>query len=146
MKCIAELLEMREIAVENERIRQLELDRKAQEDFLYYTAKTIEFCENTVAPALEEIAVKTIKEIKLNFKITAMNTDRLGNEFFHLLKSEGHIYADYRESFEPRGDWFSIEVLKAYLDKHCIKCELVPMEYWRYGCGCHKGYDLKIFI
>lgn len=146
MKCMAELLEMREIAIEEERIRQLELDRKAQEDFLFYTAKTIEFCETVIAPTLEEIAIKTIKDIKVNFKTTSIDTDRLGNEFFQLLKSEGCIYADYRESFTPHGDWISVEVLKTYLEKHCIKCELSPMEYWQYGCGCHKGFNLKIYI
>jgi hypothetical protein len=80
---MAELLEMREVALENERLRQLELDRQAAIEFHSIACDTIKFCEEVIAPQLEKIAIGSVKEIKIELKTSDFHTDRLGNLLFY---------------------------------------------------------------
>lgn len=143
---MAELLEMREVAIEEERLYQLELDMKAAIDFSKVIKNTIYFCEEEVSSKLENEAKNSLNNIEAVFKVTDMTEDRLGNTFTTILRSEGHIYADYRESFAPKGERISLDALVAYLDQFCIKCEVTEMTYWRYGHSCKRGFDLRIYI
>lgn len=147
MKCMAELLEMREVALENERLRQLELDKQAAITFHGITCNTIKFCEEVIAPQLEEIAIGSVKEIKIELRTSDFHKDRLGNLLFNQLKYAGKPYVDNRDSYDClwRVD-YSKEVLDKYLADHCLKTMWVKDGYWSYGCGYKDGYILRISI
>jgi hypothetical protein len=147
MKCMAELLEMREVALENERLRQLELDKQAAITFHGIACNTIKFCEEVIAPQLEEIAIGSVKEIKIELRISDFHKDRLGNLLFNQLKYGGKPYVDNRDSYDRlwRVD-YSKEVLEKYLADHCLKTTWVADGYWSYGNGYKDGYILRISI
>lgn len=144
MLCAAELLQVKERAEKAYQEEQARLDMECAIQLIKKAEKTIEFCKEVVGKDLQEKA-EARKELKVEYWIK-IYTDRLNNELFRLIKPDGYVYADGMASMDSAGDYYSLTALQDYLEGHCYKVKIEPIEYKTYGLGTRHGKKIIITI
>jgi hypothetical protein len=144
MLCAAELLQVKEKAEKAYQEEQARLDMECAIQLIKKAEKTIEFCKEVIGKDLQEKA-ETRKELKVEYWIK-IYADRLNNELFRLIKPDGHVYADGMASMDSAGDYYSLTALQSYLEGHCYKVKIEPIEYKTYGLGTRHGNKIIITI
>jgi hypothetical protein len=131
MKCAMELtaiamVRAKEIADEQALRRQKELEEQRK-----YTQAV---CEE-LGTELEELANKGQKP-QVFFKCS---------KWHWILRSTRKDYADSRLSYRVVDNTrLDIEYLKQWFESYCFEVKMQPMNYWMYGYGECKGYDVTI--
>ena len=146
MKCALELMAINAMAKEEHRLEEERKDAEARKAYETRKERTMAFCENYIAQKLEEEAKRHyVNEISIRFK-AVYEKDRLGNKGFQLVQEDGIKYANGDKSEKPTGDLYDFEIFVSYLNAHCINVEVYDDTYMRYGWGCRKCDEIKIFI
>lgn len=145
MKCALELNVLKAMA---EQRYQEEQERAREQARLYFeevTKRTINYAENVIGVALENKA--NHREL-LWFEFKGWeSTDLLGNVLVAPLISQGKLYANGDESFTWKNeDSISLDVLKQYLDEHCISMSYSDSSFMSYGSGCRKCLRIEIKV
>ena len=144
MLCAAELLQVKERAEKAYQEEQARLDMECAVQLIKKVEKTIEFCKEVVGKDLQEKA-EARKELKAEYWIK-IYTDRLNNELFRLIKPDGSVYADGVASMDVTGDYYSLTALQDYLEGHCYKVKIEPIEYKTYNLGVRRGNKIIITV
>lgn len=145
MKCA---LEMNAVVLDaKEEARLKELARKERIDKFNKQAKinAVRFCEEILAPMLEEKAKKCGRYISL----TLDDDNGYLNEYpgcASLLEEHKRAYADGRSSFTPTGYTFHLPTVIEYLTQHCYTAKYSRTSYMRYNSGAQKAYFLEVCI
>lgn len=137
MKCAVELLAIRAKADEEYRIEQERKDLEAFKEFMAITKETINFCDTTINDRLVERAEDKYRfggNIKVNY-IIDLTTDRLGNNLFQIVTSDTKRYKDGGFSYSPKGQYYSYDILKDYIESHCLTITLKAEVRRKYGYG-----------
>lgn len=129
MKCALELIGINLEAaaeLERERQRRIEQEERERREWLerrrqkVYEA-TIEFCENTVGPALEEAAKKGNNTIEASFPITSENDGE-----FCLLDRR---YSRAGNVYYIKCGYLDWNVCRSYLAQFCIEMKAINGNY-----------------
>lgn len=105
----------------------------------------IKFCEEVIAPALEEEAVHCGRKLYLRLA----NQDGWRGEYpgcASLLEEKRKAYADGRSSYSPTGYEFHLPTVVEYLRAHCYEVGYGSSSYSHYGSGSQRGYYLSVII
>lgn len=134
MKCVAEILEIREKALIEKAIEEAKLDEQAKAEQLEAIPRTIEYCENELNDRIVHRA-KTLLSSPLWDRVTIEGDfvkDRLGKVYFCPLKRDKISYANGELSYSvDRNVKYDYELFVQYLKQFCYK---VTQESWSYKC------------
>lgn len=144
MKCMYELQKIRKEAEDELAKENARLDELCRQKHTEIIAKTYEFCEMVIGPALERMASRPTSCVYYhqNGKI---ETDRLGNKIWHPLTVNTH-YADGSPSYAPEKQGYDVKTLDAYLKHHCLNPKWSKQDYKRYSWGVCEGIRLEVEV
>lgn len=137
MKCAIELMAIRAKAEEDYKIEEERKDLVAFKEFVEATKRTIDFCENDINDALiyrAENKNRIFTSIKVDYLID-YTYDRLGNKLFKFVTSDVKRYKDGGFSYSPKGECYSFDTLKNYLESHCLEISTERVVKRKYGYG-----------
>lgn len=145
MKCALELSVMRANAEKQYSFEQMLLDEQCKLKHNDIVAKTIEFCETVIGPALEKCALeRQTPHYSLRGKF---QEDRIGNLIFYPLVRERRSYANGQASeTADTSRPYDAFTIKNYLESYCYAVSWTEDWYKRYGWGDLKGVRLSVTI
>lgn len=143
MKCMAEILLIREDAERKYQEEQRRLDKEAEVKYLKRIENTIEFCETTLNDSFENQAKHRYNNFYYNMNCV-IEKDRLGNKQIIPLEKDGE-YANGDISRCPSNTIkYDYNTLINYLAQFCYQVEFTESSYKRYGSGSHKSVMVTI--
>lgn len=134
MKCAIELMAIRAKAEEDYKMEEERKDLIALKEFVETTKRTINFCENEVNNALIHRAENRSNNISVSYLVD-YTYDRLGNKLFKFVTSDVRRYKDGGFSYSPKGECYSFDTLKNYLESHCLEVSTERIIKRKYGYG-----------
>lgn len=132
MRCAFDLQMIAKVKAEEN--AKAELLRQRKED-MARTARTIEFCEK-LGKQLEEMAEKGQTPI--------IRFDCENSNFPRVLVATRKEYADHRESHNPIGESFDLNLLVEWFAQYCFEVKYLKSLTWHYGCGQMSYYWVTI--
>ena len=145
MKCAIELMAIRAKAEEDYKIEEERKDLIALKEFVETTKRTIDFCENEINNALIHRAESRGYNISVSYLID-YTYDRLGNKLFKFVTSDTKRYKDGSFSYSPKGECYSFDTLKNYLESHCLEISTERVIRRKYGYGERDYINLTIKV
>lgn len=144
MKCMYELQQIRREAEKKLAEENARLDELCRQKHIETIAKTYEFCEMVIGPALERMASHPTSCVYY-IQNGDIKTDRLGNRVWYPLKVDTH-YADGSPSYAPEKQGYDVNTLDAYLKHHCLVPKWSKQSYKRYSWGVCEGIRLEVEV
>lgn len=141
MICALELRAFEEEAKIRIAKEQAEREMKKQQAMEKIIANTIEFCDIIITEDLIKNA-KATGCARVSYRI-GVREDDFRHEVFGLLQ-KGVTYANGEQSEYLYHTPFSLEILKNYLEKYCLKAETKHTYFRTYGIGLQNGLELTI--
>lgn len=145
MKCAIELMAIRAKAEEDYKLEEEHKDFIALKEFMETTKRTINFCENRVNDTLVDRAKSRGYNIEVGYLID-YTYDRLGNKLFKFVTSDNKRYKDGGYSYSPKGEYYSFDTLKNYLESHCLEVSTERVVKRKYGYGERNYINLIIKV
>jgi hypothetical protein len=146
MKCVAEILAIREYAEAAYKIEQKRLDEEAKEEYAKRIKETIDFCETKINNALVWRAENRFNDISYNLTCV-IEKDRLNNKMIIPLECESKHYANGNKSHRPsKTENYDYETFINYLESFCYIVTEEDCYYQRYNSGTQKGVMFKVCI
>ena len=145
MKCALEMNVVVLDAKEEARLKELAKKERIARFNKQAKVNAVRFCEEILAPMLEEKAKKCGRYISL----TLDDGNNYWNEYSgcaSLLEERKRAYADGRSSFTPTGYTFHLPTVIEYLTQHCYAASYRKTYYMRYNSGAQKAYLLEVCI
>ena len=134
MKCAIELIAIKAKAEEEYELEEERKDFVALKEFLEATKRTIELCENDINDTLIYRAEHRYSVLKIDYLID-YSYDRLNNKLFRFVTSDVKRYKDGSFSYSPKGEYYSFDTLKNYLESHCLEVSTEKTTRRKYGYG-----------
>ena len=144
MNCALELITLKEIATKEWELEQKRKDAEAAEKYRAMCEDTIQLCETSINDSLTERAIQR-RPLSVSYKVK-ITTDRLGNDIFSFIRPDGRKYANGDLSYAPSKTYYSVDILKEYLAKHCIALDTRKDWYDCYGMGSLSCTYIKIYV
>jgi len=145
MKCALEMNVVVLNAKEEARLEELARKERIAQFNKQAKMNAVRFCEEVLAPMLEEKAKNCGRYISL----TLDDGNNYWNEYpgcASLLEEHKRAYADGRSSFTPTGYTFHLPTVIEYLTQHCYAASYRRTHYMRYNSGAQKAYFLEVCI
>ena len=147
MKCVAEIMMIKNEAEREEekrKIKQKETDKRLKQERI---KNTIFYCETVI----NDYFVENAKKRRLNpFCIRGViDKDSNYEKLFRPLEEVSSQYSDHRKEHRISGvekDSLDLETLVDYLSQFCYKIEIKESYYFVYGYGGQSAIDVSISI
>lgn len=134
MKCAIELMAIKAKAEEDHKIEEERKDFIALKEFIKITKRTIDYCENEINDSLIYRAEHRYPNISVDYLIN-YDYDRLGNKLFRFVSVDNKKYKDGSLSYSAKGEYYSFDILKSYLESHCLETTTKNVIRRRYNYG-----------
>jgi hypothetical protein len=146
MKCVAEILAIREYAEIVYQAEQKRLDEEAKENYAKRIKETIDFCETEVNNNLVYNAEKRGNDIRYDLTCV-IEKDRLNNKMIIPLEREEKRYANGDKSYRPsKTKNYDYETFINYLKSFCYTVTEEEYRYLCYNSGTQRGTLLRVCI